>query len=255
MGAIMTDKWHDLESPEAPEEGSMDLLKYWVHDLKQPLTALKLIANSAPGAVEADGSSPEWAALRPVCDQIEALVEALADFDRMSTGDLGKDKTRFDVNALVAELVQGFQPRAQSLNSRLCAVLPGSPVFMSSDRRLLCRVLSNLIDNALAHGRADGRVTVWVESSGTQVRLRVEDDGPGFPPEIDITNMGTRRVSGRRGFGLGLLFCARACRALSGTLSAYSGPGGAKIRVELPTDVHNAANEVAGCNAPHSPSD
>ncbi len=245
MGVAMSDKWQRLECPEQETEGSGDLLKYWVHDLRQPLTTLKLIASSGPMMAESDEPSPEWAALGPVCEQLESLVDALADFDRMSTGDLGKQTTRFDVNEMVAELVQGFQPQARTLNCRLCAVLPGTAVYLSSDRKLLNRVLSNLINNALSHGRPEGRVTVWVETHGSRVRLRVEDDGPGFPPDIDITNMGTRRVRGRRGFGLGLLFCARACRALEGSLSAYSGLGGAKLRVELGTDVQEAANEVA----------
>jgi signal transduction histidine kinase len=97
--------------------------------------------------------------------------------------------------------------------------------------------LLSLIDNAVQHGRANGRVEVYAESDAQQVKLSVRDDGPG------IARTGRKRLFGRfvrgataaSGTGLGLYLVDQVARAHGGRVDLQSEDGqGATFTLVLP---------------------
>lgn len=233
----MNDEWRNLACPTDEIEPNSSFFKHWLHDVRQPLTTLRLIAGTLPAHAESLPESAELQALNAACRQMEEMVASMADFYSLATGDLADQGASFDVCAMLAELVQSRQPRARAVGQYLGALLPSGPAKIVSDRTLLSRVISNLLENAFTHGRPGGRVTVTLQQEGSTVRINVEDDGPGFSPDFELTQSGARRAKGQ-GQGIGLLFCTRAVRALGGQLAVHDGPGGARLRVELPCGFH-----------------
>jgi len=104
------------------------------------------------------------------------------------------------------------------------------PALVRGDAGELARAVENLVENALVHGPAEGRVTVSVSGSGQRVRLTVADEGPG-PDPGDRDRLFERfwrgpGASSRPGSGLGLSIVAAIAQRHGGTVrvegSAFS---------------------------------
>lgn len=225
--------WRRLDCPDEAYTPPPGLLAHFAHDFLQPLTALRLGLTEVHESLDETQGETSGALedLEAAYRQLEELVRALADADALDTQDLEARHAWIDVTGLIEEVVRSFQPVARARQARVGGHLPSRRIYAMTDRRLLMRLVSNLLDNAIRHGRPGGHVTVFAEVDGDLLRLRVEDDGPGVPDELEVTPEGTRR--GRGGFGLGLLLCARVSQLLSGHLSTSEGPGG-RFMLEIP---------------------
>jgi signal transduction histidine kinase len=107
------------------------------------------------------------------------------------------------------------------------------------DADALLRVLTNLLDNAIRHGR--GQVVLGARRVHGDVRVEVADDGPGFAPD-DLPHVfeplfrsDRSRATATGGTGLGLAIARRLARAHGGDVEAANDPGGgARTTVVLP---------------------
>jgi signal transduction histidine kinase len=109
-------------------------------------------------------------------------------------------------------------------------------VEIFADAALVHRMVANLLDNELKHLRPDCTLTIELNSDRETASLVLEDDGPGFDPEV-LLHLFERRVKGKNsnGHGLGLAFIDAVARAHGGTVTASNRPsGGAQIAVALP---------------------
>lgn len=100
----------------------------------------------------------------------------------------------------------------------------------------LQEILGNLLDNAAKWARVNVRVTV--ASSARQLRMVVEDDGPGIPPErrAEAVQRGVRLDTSRPGSGLGLQIVDELCQVYGGTLELGDAAlGGLSATVLIPT--------------------
>jgi len=100
-------------------------------------------------------------------------------------------------------------------------------------------MIANLFDNELKHLPAASTVTISVWPVEDEVRLVIEDDGPGFPAEI-ADHLFERSVRGpsSHGRGLGLAFVEAVVRAHSGAIEASNrSEGGARITITFPRAV------------------
>jgi hypothetical protein len=119
--------------------------------------------------------------------------------------------------------------------------------MVQADAALIHRLVGNLFDNELKHLPSGCTVTIQLESDHELASLKIEDDGPGFAPEV-IDHLFESRVKGKEssGHGLGLAFVDAVTRAHGGAVSASNREeGGAKITVILP---------LAACGHIESPS-
>jgi len=125
--------------------------------------------------------------------------------------------------------------------ARLEVEVPAQLPPVRAVRRRLAQVLLNLLVNAgdalEEHGRSGSTVRVTGRREGARVVLLVEDNGPGFPPEVlsrlfepFFTTKGPEK-----GTGLGLALSRELVEQFGGTLVAANRPeGGARLRLELP---------------------
>ncbi|WP_243663816.1 sensor histidine kinase, partial [Rhodothermus marinus] len=100
----------------------------------------------------------------------------------------------------------------------------------------LRRVLDNLLDNARRHTPAGGEVRLGAQATDTEIRIRVQDTGPGLSPEQQarlFEPYGRRKDGTSR--GLGLLISQAIARAHGGRLEVTSAPGqGSTFTLILP---------------------
>jgi signal transduction histidine kinase len=124
---------------------------------------------------------------------------------------------------------------------RVVEELAGDLPPIDADRDQLTQVVLNLLENArdavALKGSEEtvGRITVRTRMTGERVELEVEDNGPGFDPEIQDKLFTPYFTTKEAGTGLGLAIVHRIVTDHGGTIAAASNPGrGAKFVVDLP---------------------
>jgi signal transduction histidine kinase len=132
---------------------------------------------------------------------------------------------------------KGLQIRLHSSGSLLIA----------ADAALIHRMIANLFDNELKHLPSACTVNLRLSAEDHEALLILEDNGPGFDPEV-LPHLFERRIKGKKstGHGLGLAFVDAVVRAHGGTAAASNCEGGgARLAVNLPLLATSAGQVVA----------
>jgi len=208
------------------------------HELKTPLTALKLHLEIGQRRGAAAGTPAPWldSALRQV-DRVAALVVELLDLAQIRAGRLALRRRPVDL----AELARSVAERLGDVlakSGNTLEVDAAAPVEGDCDPARIEQVLANLLVNASRHAPG-ARVVLRVAREGDRAVLSVEDDGRGIPADARERIFGAyekvERGGKGQGLGLGLYIARQIAEAHGGTIVAgASGAGGAAFRVELP---------------------
>jgi PAS domain S-box-containing protein len=215
------------------------------HELKTPLTALKLqlqmthrmlrAAQGSPASASAATSAFERTLKQTVA--LEDLVEDLLDVSRGQTGRLEYHPSEMSVGALVQEIVERFAGGDETLKSRI-TLDQSSEQVAYWDARRMGQVLMNLLSNAIKYA-PDSPIRVTVRAVGTSVEMVVEDHGPGIAPDKQALIFERFERAGASpnvgGLGLGLYITRQIVHAHGGVIRVESQPGkGTRFVVTLP---------------------
>lgn len=215
------------------------------HELKTPLTALKLQSQTNLRTLSRSGAqSYDSEKLRRVfesvnlqADRLTRLVEDMLDVYRINAGKLSMDFARADLSAAVVDVVERFSPQFEARGgSVLLSVEPG--VEAEVDLFRFEQVLTNLLTNALKYAPGTA-VEVTLQGYTTVVQLAVRDEGPGIPADkvghVFERFVRADREDGAGGLGLGLYISREIVLAHHGVLRVESEPGrGSRFVVVLP---------------------
>ncbi len=240
FGTILV--FHDLTRLKQLERQREEFVANVSHELRTPLSLIK-------GYVETllDGAkdNPEVAEkfLRTIernANRLDLLIQDLLTISALESGRVTLELQPVNLKALAEKVFSHLQSKAENKNVTLVNELPESTV--NADANRLDQVLTNLVDNAIKYGRADGTVTVGGKTlaDGTW-EIFVRDDGPGIPAAaIDRVFERFYRVDKARsrdqgGTGLGLAIVKHIVQAHGGEVRCESEPGqGATFFFTLP---------------------
>lgn len=199
------------------------------HELRTPLTVLK-------GELEVTLRHPRDAqeydrVLRTNLETINEMaytVEGLLLLARTEASAGGVEWQPVELGALAQQISETSRRMAEGKRVAL-DILVNEPVWVRGERRLLERVIANLLDNALRHTPPEGRITLRTERRGNDACLIVQDTGPGIPPE-ELPQIFTKffrpksPTDGTRSSGLGLGLCRWIVEAHHGRIEVASEP-------------------------------
>jgi two-component system phosphate regulon sensor histidine kinase PhoR len=115
-------------------------------------------------------------------ERLKLLIEDLLVISELESGRIRLQLEPVALLPLVAKLCEDFKPRSGARGVTLVSEVPDLRV--NADPNRVQQVLSNLVDNAIKYGRADGRVTIQARAAADgKIELCVADDGPGIPAE------------------------------------------------------------------------
>ena len=197
------------------------------HELRTPLSSINLMIETI---LDNDGDQEAIDLFLPrikdEVDRMVLLVEDLLELARAESGRLRLRRERMDLAALARRILATFEPRAGRSGVRISC--SGDPIELDGDPERLAQVLVNLIDNALRHTAADGRVDVVVSAHERAATLVVTDSGAGIPYN-DLPHIFERfyvvdrsRARETAGSGLGLSIVKGIVEAHGGSISARS---------------------------------
>jgi signal transduction histidine kinase len=165
--------------------------------------------------------------------RVHALVSAVKGFTYM---DQGTAPQAVDVGQGLTDTLAVMAAKARASSASLTVDVPPDLPRVRALGGELNQVWANLVDNALDAVRPGGRVTVTARREGPMVVVRVADDGPGIPadlqPRIFDPFFTTKPVG--KGTGLGLDIVRRLVDTNGGMLDVESEPGRTEFRVALP---------------------
>jgi len=197
------------------------------HDLKTPLTRIRLQLAMLP-------AGPDIEAMRADVAEMERMLDEYLDFAR---GEGGEQSQLCDLDDLVRDIAEAAL-RARAGEPGRLTIESTAPLELMVKRRALGRCLTNLIDNALKYGK---QVRVSLARDERFARIDVDDDGPGIAPEQreeafrPFHRLDTGRNLQAGGVGLGLAIARDIARAHGGDLLLSTSPmGGLRATVRLP---------------------
>jgi len=224
------------------EEIRRDFVINVSHELKTPVGALTLLAETVEGAADDPEAVRRFAArIRVEATRLATLVKEIIELSRLQVANPLGELEKVDLDAVVAEAVDRAATVATAKNVTLeHDSAPGSIVY--GNRDMLVTALRNLLDNAVSYSDPGSRVAVSVRDRDALVEVAVVDSGIGIAPE-DQSRVFERfyRVDDARsretgGTGLGLSIVKHIALEHGGDIVLWSRLGhGSTFTLRLPS--------------------
>jgi signal transduction histidine kinase len=221
------------------------------HELKSPLTSIRLYAELLEGATVADETRRRAAAaILEDAGRLGALVEQILRARTLELRDARLEREELELGAWLAGWLEKARERAAQRSFVLLSQGPAEPLPVLADREALGTIAGNLLDNALKYAAGTGELRIELNRVGRFAELVVADRGPGFDPDESrrlfdrFYRAGDENTRRAPGTGLGLYIVRELAQAMGGRVRAESeGAGrGARFSVLLPLLQDNARN-------------
>jgi len=233
---------HDITEMRRLETMRRDFVANVSHELKTPLTSIKgFVETLLEGAMEDKENSINFLKIiNNHADRLNTLINDLLDLSHIESKEIMLKKEKFILAELVDEVMLGFKSQAKKKAVELRFELP-KDLEILADKSKIEQVFTNLINNAIKYNKDKGFVRIYFEQSANEIKIIVEDSGPGIPAR-DIPRIFERfyRVDKARsrelgGTGLGLSIVKHIVELHGGTTGVESTEGlGSKFWFILP---------------------
>jgi signal transduction histidine kinase len=199
------------------------------HELKTPLTSLRLAAESLLG--DPPAPTRERFAQRVVkeADHLAGIIANLRQLVEIEGGVMAVQLTRFQLAELISETAERV-----GLDRPLRVRAPDG-LEVTSDRTKLAQALGNLLDNAVRFSPPGSLIEIEAVEAGAELQITVRDHGPGISPEHwgrvfeRFYKVDPARSRATTGSGLGLAITKHLLMALGGRVWTEAAPGGGQI--------------------------
>ena len=214
------------------------------HELKNPLASLR---SAVDGLDRIEDPALRRQLLGVVRQDVLRLDRLISDVGEAARTDAELARARFapvDLGEIVGQLVSAWETRRETGDVRLAFARPrkGSAIALAEPHRL-ARAIDNLIDNAISFSPPGGLVEIAVARVGSNVRIRIEDEGPGVPEaqrEAIFNRFHSIRPDAEtfgRHSGLGLAIARAIVEGHDGEIDVTDrddAPSGARFTIQLP---------------------
>ncbi len=244
---------HDVTDFHRLDELRADLIGVTSHELKTPLTTLRV--NLLLLAEKAENLAPRereiLAAAADGCEQLAARVDQLLDLSRIEAGQLRLSLSRIDVHEVIDHAVAMLRSRFDEYGVALKVMHDTDPALTLGDSERLGIVFSNLLSNALKFTSQGGEVGIQVHGSKgpdtDKVTVTVTDTGRGVPAELRerifekfyrVDQQGMSADPPVPGVGIGLYLCRQIVDAHDGSIhcEAADDDRGTRFVISLPSN-------------------
>lgn len=225
---------------QALDQSHRELIAWISHDVRGPLTSIRAMAEALEDGVVTDRPTVDryHTATRVEIDRLAALVDDLFELSRITAGVTSPTADLVSLTTVVDEAVDTVAARAESAAVRFERRYQDLPVLGVSVQELR-RVLHNLLDNAIRHTGAGGKIVIEGRAEAGGAVVTVTDQCGGIPAAdldrvFDLAFRGDRARRRDGGGGLGLTIAKGLIEARRGTLMVDNRDEGCRFTLKLP---------------------
>ncbi len=171
---------NDVTLQKELEERKDDFVNMASHELKTPITSMKLYMESLLEGVKKLKDERTLKAARSIkyqTDRLQILVSDLLDVSRIQTGKLMFSKEEFRLDSLVLETVEGLQG---VLKKQEIIILKKTPLNVYADKFRIYQVITNLLTNASKYSPGETKIKVAIKRAGNKAMVSISDQGIGI---------------------------------------------------------------------------
>lgn len=200
------------------------------HEIRNPLTAIQGFVDLLKH--EDNGKNRRY--LNIIRSEIEQIDQIIKEFLLLAKPQT-REKEPVDLRQLVTEVVMLLMPQANLKNVQLRMAYDELPTSVRGSDNHLKQVFVNLVKNAIEASPDGGQIRIDFEDVGSNVVIRIADDGPGVPQSL-LNKLGEPFYTTKdRGTGLGLMVSFQIVRDHGGDIQFHSSPSsGTTVQVSLP---------------------
>jgi two-component system phosphate regulon sensor histidine kinase PhoR len=216
-----------------------------VHELKTPITSLRLTAESLLGDPAPKDRQRFAARVVKEADLLTNIIDNLRQLGEIEAKGMAIEMTHFDLGELLRESVARL-----GIDRPVNADIPEA-LGITTDRPKLVQALANLLDNAAKFSPPGTPIDVRAETAGDEVRISVRDRGPGISPEHwsrvfeRFYKVDRARPREAGGFGLGLAITKHLVQVLGGRIwTEAARDGGQVFTIALPRGAARHEHDV-----------
>ena len=230
------------EARQAQAEAHRRFLRRLDHELKNPLTAIRVGLANLAGTPPGEAQARTMAGVETQVSRLNKLATDLRKLADLETQSL--ERAAVDLDELLSEVVTLAKQRPESEEREIALTLPQAPwplPQVPGDRDLLFLAIYNLLDNALKFTRLDDTIEVRAIEDGRVVTVEIADTGPGIS-EDELPHIFEELYRGQEarrteGSGLGLALVRAIVERHGGTVTMRSREGeGTVFTLHLPLD-------------------
>ena len=211
------------------------------HDLRTPLTAIRVAASNLQGSWPDERERREQSDLIIIeVDRLTRLFHNILEMARIDAGAISEDKRWVSPSEIVEAARASVEP---ALRGRVVELAADCERLVRLDPRLTAAALSHLLENAAHYAPAPSPIQVSAEITGEGLSLAVRDRGPGIPasdlPHVfERFHRGANVKDRRSGTGMGLAIAKGVLAVERGRIVAENCPdGGARFTIIVPAEV------------------
>ncbi len=218
-----------------------DFISSISHELRTPLTAIKgwnetieMCDHETDGELIDKGLN----IISIETERLSTMVDELLDYSKIQSGRFQISKSRIDLLRIMMETLDVYTQRAEQANITIDFTMPAFSPTVIGDSNRIKQVYINILDNAIKHTPAGGRITISFLKQNGGYSVIIKDTGSGIS-EKDLPLVKERFYKGastKPGSGLGLAICNEIVTLHGGELNIYSKVGeGTSVVILLPT--------------------
>ena len=214
------------------------------HELKNPLASLRSAVDGLDSVEDPELRRRLMAIARDDVRRLDRLINDIGEAARTDAELARATFERVDLGTLIEQLVSSWETRREKGDARIAFARPrkDTAVVMGKPDRL-ARAINAILDNAVSFSPPGGLVEIAAAHVGDEIRIRIDDEGPGVPPEAReaiFNRFHSVRPEGEnfgRHSGLGLAIAQAIVKGHDGEIDVHDrddAPSGARFTIRLP---------------------
>lgn len=216
----------------AHEKSSRNFVANVSHELKTPMTTIGgFIDGILDGTIPPEEEKHYLTIVSDEVKRLSRLVVSMLNLSRMESGEVQIKPTRFDIGAVVLQIVLTFERRISEKNLEVRGLDEAHDFFVETDVDMVHQVIYNLVDNAVKFVNQDGYLSFSFEEDQGNIYIGIKNSGDGINKE-EIQQVFDRfyktdksRSLDKSGVGLGLYIVRSIMALIDGDISVRSVPG------------------------------